>query len=249
MSTATIDKTVLYYDIRESGALITGEKTKRAFLEQKEIVNLTRLGKIMSGDHGRMAGHEDHVRSSAVAICESIHDELAKGNTVLIDDYLRFIPTLRKKVDPETGRPTNESEIGVAVQVLRKMKPDIREFQLVNRDKAGPVPRITELYALKLGAVRDRLVRGQAFRLCGRNLYFDAAMGDTVTLSYTNEGETQSFAVTPTECDPSGMNFAFPTALAEVPAETPVEITLRTSMGVKDGAFSTTSRKVALTAD
>ena len=248
MSTATIEKVLLYYGIRNTGSLTTGEKTKRAYLEQKEIVNLMRLGKIMSGDHGRMAGREDHVRSSAVAICESIHDELAKGNTVLIDDYLRFTPTLRKKVDPETGRPTEESELGVAVQVLRKMKLDIKEFQLVDRDKDSVEPKFTEAYTVQLGAVRDQIVRGKEFRLCGRNLYFDAAMGDTVTLSYVDEGEAQSFTITPTECDPSGLRFAFPAALAEVPDGTELEATLRTRMGVKDGVFSTTSRKIILVA-
>ena len=240
------EKTPITYLVQDTGAYVPGEKCKRAYLEPNGRVNLARFAQTMSGDHGRMAGRASHVKSTVISICEGIHDELMKGNAVTIDDYLRLTPTLRGKVDPETGRPTSESVLGVAVQVLRRMKLDIAEFDLVNGDRTASEPRFTELYTIGLSAVRDQIVRGAAFHIGGRNLYFDVATGDTIVLSYTEEGETQSIALTPTACNPGLLMFAWPAALAEVAAGTEVTVTLRTRMGVKDGAFYTASRTATL---
>ena len=242
MSSSASEKMPITYLVKEMGMRVPGEKVKRAYLEPNGRVNLARFSQTMSGDHGRMAGRASHVTSTVISICEGIHDELLKGNAVTIDDYLRLTPTLRGKVDPETGRPTSESVLGVAVQVLRKMKLDIADFDLVNGDKTVSEPRFTDLYTIGLSAVRDRIVRGEPFHIGGRNLYFDAAMGDTIVLTFSEDGETQSISLTPTACNPGLLMFAWPAALAEVEAGTEVTITLRTRMGVKDGAFYTASR-------
>lgn len=242
---AAAAKTPLTYSVREMGTRVPGEKTRRAFLDAKTTVNLERLAQTMSGDHGRMAGRATHVESTVISIFESIHDELLKGNSVTVDDFLKFTPTLRGKVDPETGRPTAESTLGVAVHILRRMRLDIEDFELVNSEKVVGEPRFTGVLIAK-SSTRDKIVRGSEFRVGGRYLHFDAEMGDTVVLSYVEDGETQSVSLTPSVWDSESMTFAWPAALAEVEADTEVEITLRTRAGVADGAFYSTSRKATI---
>lgn len=246
MSTST-EKVQLTYGVRTVGNIITGETTRRAFPIANGSIGLDRFCKILSTDYGLMAGRESHIRGTITSILNAVLEEMKKGQTVTFDNYLRFRPSFRGPVDAETGKPSAETELCVTVQTLKRMKLEIGSFDLINRDKSAALPKITEIYACLLGAERDKIVRSKDFQLSGRNLYFDAAMGDTVTLSFKAEDdEMQSISATPTECNPASMRFTFPAALAEVEDGTPIEITLRTRMGVADGVLSSTSRTAIL---
>lgn len=246
MSTST-ERVQVSYGIRKITNVVTGETGRRAFPISNGMVTLDRFCKILSEDYGLMAGRESHVKGTVVSIMEAIVEEMKKGNSVTIDNYLRFIPSFRGPVDPATGKPTDQTELCVAVQSLKKMKLDQKNFDFVIKDKSIVFPKMTEVYACILGAERNKIVRGKDFQIGGKALYFDAAMGDTVSISYkSEEEEVQSIAITPTECTPINMRFAFPAALAEVDAETELEITLRTRSGVADGAFYIASTKAIL---
>lgn len=247
MSTTTSTvKPSIVYDIREMNNIQTGEKSKRAFPRPNGVIGLTRLSTTMSSDYGRMSGKPSHVASTIVSIMESVLDELKLGNAVVLDKYLKFTPTFRGKVDPETGKPTQETELYVTIRPLEKMKLECSSFNLVSSAQEVPQPKITNITAWALNAAKDVIVRNMKFKLSGRNLYFDAAMGDTITLGITVDGEPTSLTLTPTDALSDTIIFEFPSMLAEAVAGSEIEIVLRTHSGVKDGALNVTSRKAVL---
>lgn len=246
MSTTETTKFPLPYYINEIINVSTGEKTKRAFPLVNDVIAMDRFCDKMSGDYGRMAGKPSHVKGMICGMMDNILEELEQGNAVSLGEYLKFTPTLRGPVDPETGKPNENTTVGISITPLKKMKLSIENFTLVNRDGESVEPKFTAVYACSLNAAKDVIVKGESFQILGRNIYFDAETGDTVTVGFAEGGEATSITVTPTECNPGAMKFAFPAALAEVADGTELEITLRTHRGVKDSAVSMTSRKAVL---
>lgn len=234
------------YDTRKMMDIMTGEPVKRAFIHVNGTVNLANLSNIMSGDHGLMSGKSTHVTNTVISTLESVMEQLRNGNAVVLDNYLKFTPTLRGKVDPETGKPTSETRLCVTVRALDKMKLSLSDFNLIGMDPDVPQPKITCISAWAKKYTKDVIVRNKDIMITGRNLDFDAAMGDTVTLAFKTEEEPTTLTLTPTDCTSGTLRFAFPSALGESPAGTEIEMTLRTRSGVENGAFNVTSRRAVL---
>lgn len=234
------------YDIRKMRDPRTGDPTKRPFVLSNETINLANLSNIMSGDHGLMSGKSTHVTNTVISTLESVMEQLRKGNAVVLDNYLKFTPTLRGKVDPETGKPTSETQLCVTVRALDKMKLSLSDFNLVGTAPDVPQPKITCISAWAKKYTKDVIVRNKDIMITERNLDFDADMGDTVTLAFKTEEEPTTLTLTPTDCTSGTLRFAFPSALGESPAGTEIEMTLRTRSGVENGAFNVTSRKAVL---
>ncbi len=237
---------ILKYYIGSIGDAVTGEKTKRAFPIVNKTVTMDAFCNQLAGDDGLLMGCESQIKGFLASILVKIHEELKKGNAVSFGNYLRFTPTIRGKVDPDTGKPTSESKIGVAIQPLKNMQLKMDDFTLVDTSGESLTPKISFLRPLATDAQVDQIVKGTGFTLVGKNLYYNAGMGDTITLSYINDGETVTLNLVPTFSSPEMMNFSFPEGLASVAADTEVELTLRTRSGVENGPFSSATRTVTL---
>lgn len=98
------------YDIRKMRDPRTGDPTKRPFVLSNETINLANLSNIMSGDHGLMSGKSTHVTNTVISTLESVMEQLRKGNAVVLDNYLKFTPTLRARWTPRrASRPPRHS--------------------------------------------------------------------------------------------------------------------------------------------
>lgn len=224
----------------------TGEKIKRSFPIANKNISLDEFCAIMAGDNGLMAGKTTQIKGTINSIFGAIYEQLLLGNSVTLDNLVRFRPTIRGPVDADTGRPNAETILGVSILALKKMQLKMDNFNLVCSEGNIVEPKITAVYACVLNAVRDRIDRNKGFQLIGRNFYYDGAMGDTVVVSYTEEGLERILSITPASCTPGAMIFEFPEGMAAIADGTELTITLRTHMGVEDSAFSIASRKVVL---
>lgn len=236
----------LPYTVRETNNVRTGKKCRRAFTQVKQTTTLSRLSQNMANDRGLMAGKPSFVRSFLIAAMDSIVDELKQGHAVTIDNYLRLTPTFRGSVDPDTGNPTNKTEVAIAVQTLQKLKFPIRDFNLVNCGTEVKVPKISCLWSCNIRAPKDTLIRGRRFSINGSDLYYDDAMGDTITLGYLQDGTRHEIAIVPTDCASNAFLFDFPPELENAANGTAVEIVLTTRCGVEDGIISTVCHTVTL---
>lgn len=239
-------KTTLSYSVRNMGNIQTGEKVKRPVPISNDSIGLDRFSEEMAEDDGLMAGKATHIKGFISSMFVKVKDILRQGNTVTLDDYVRFTPTFRGPVDPDTGKPNNETVLSVAIRPLKKLKLDIKDFTLVNRAGESAIPKITSITANAEGDVLDKIIKGTTFTMNGRNLYYNADMGDTITISYTSDGESQSLTIIPNGGSNFVRTFSFPEGLSSLADNTELTITLRTRMGIEEGAFSSASRKAVL---
>ncbi len=239
-------KTLLKYQIGIIGTTQAGEKSKRAFPIINQTVSMDQFCNQLAADDGLLIGCETQIKGFLTSVLVKINEELKKGNAVSFGNYLRFAPTIRGKVDPDSGKPTSETKMGVAVLPLKNMQLNIEEFSLVDASGESLTPKISFLRSWASGAQVDQLAKGSTFSLVGKNLYYSAEMGDTIILKYSVDGEEKIIPVAPNFSSTELMNFAFPTELESVSEGTEIEITLRTRSGVEDGPFSSASRIVTL---
>lgn len=240
-------KTIMNYYIRAFHIAMTGELTKRAIAIANGTVTLDQFCALLAQDNGVLAGKESYIKGVILSIFDKIHEILMEGKIVNLDNLIRLTPTIRGEVDPDTGRPNANTTLGVAVCALKDMKLSIEDFTLECRDGTASEPVFLLIYAPGVTAAgRDKIYRNQVSQISGRNIYCDAAQGDTLTATYTLEGLERSVVLEPTEVSPYGMRFAFPEAFASLADGTEIEITLRTHMGVEESPFSVASRKVVL---
>lgn len=247
MSTVTLDKTLMNYNRTTCNDVRTGAKTLRPRLCSNGTVTSKVLSGSISADYGLRAGKPSHVLENITMTFEGITEWLRKGYRVNIESFGTFSLSARGPVDPDTGKPTAETKIRVIFTPQEYMTFDTDSFELSDNAGSEGNPWISSVRATQLKAESGRIVRDVDTRLSGSNLYFDAAQGDKLTISYVDEGEAQSISITPDEVDSSSVRFKFPVALKEVPAGTALTVTLETHMGEgADAAIRRCSRKAVL---
>lgn len=244
MSEASTKPTLVYY-VRDIHDIKTGDKIKRSFPIVNKTITLDMFCAEMAKDDGFMAGKASHIKGFISNMFSKILEELQHGNAVTLNDYVRFYPAFRGKMDSETGKPTSETLMATRTSVLAGMQVKIGNFTLVNREGSAAEPKFTGVYSSTGGSL-DLVVRGRGFSILGRNLSYNADLQDTVTVSYTNDDEVQTLALTPADVAGGYLRFDFPEALTSVADKTELEFTLRTRLGVEGAAFSVASRKAIL---
>ena len=152
-------------------------------------------------------------------------------------------------IDPVTGKPTGGTTYRVRATPLREMQAPVSEFELTNVATGAPEPTLTTLTSCDPKAVKDVLTRGKDIRIVGRNLRFNAARGDRLTLTYTEEGEERTVDLTPSEVDIVSFRVPWPQGLAEIAAGTAVLVSLSTRADDAKGAVSVASRKAVIAAE
>lgn len=247
MSSGSDGKVDLGYTRKSYVNLVTKTPFERADPVSTGVADIDALSQMIAEDGGYLRGKQTYIKSCIYAVLAGIDKAIRDGKTVVLDGYFKFNGTF-VNLDPETGKPTRETIYKVRALTLDKMQfKASTAFNLSYVGSTTPSPAITDIRVCgALDSKKDTIVQGKDIRLSGRNLYFNAAQGDTLTLSFTDEGEEQSITVTPTEIETTCMKIPFPAALAEVEAGTVVNFTLATRRGVENGPFKSGSRKATL---
>lgn len=239
-------KTPLKYTVHAVNNVRTGKKSNRAFVITNETISLDRFCRILSEDYGAMLGKELYIKGFISSIMEAILEQLKAGNVVSFDNYFRFSPSFKGGVDPDTGKPDENTALRIVVQPLKKMKLSIKDFSLVNQGKMPPEPKISFVYAIAQKIKMNQIMHGVGFCVRGRNLTYHAELGDKVTLTYKVAGKTQSVEIVPKEKSLYDMEFDFPAALNDVPYGTKIEIAFHVCTDSQRGMYGSAHRKVTL---
>ena len=245
MSDAT-NRVTLNYQLRSFWNIDTRKPYMRGDPMSNGVMDLESIAAMMAEDGGYLRGKQDYIAGELRSFCAAIKKVIREGKTVVLGDLLRLRGGF-DGLDPETGRPTGDTVYRVRATPLRGAQFRASDaFTLVKADADAALPAFTNVTICTPGARKDVVVKGQAVRIYGRNLFYSAEQGDTLTLSYKADGEAQMAEVTPTEVEGGALKLAFPQALAEVADGTELTFTLATHRGDADGTVVTASRRATL---
>ena len=194
---------------------------------------------------GYIRGQLEDLKGNANGLIEAVKKLGQMGKAVNLNNWLRIHAELTGTVG-ESRQLTDENELRVRITTLSDLKANVSDFSWQNVEDSGVIPKVEMI--LSPGGKPWEAVKTRGILVTGRNLYFDAAKGDTATISWGEGTSAQSITVTPTESDYSHMLFAWPTALADVEAGTKLTFSFRTCAGVEGGSVYQITKIVTLVA-
>ena len=167
-----------------------------------------------------------------------------------LGDLLKFHPVARGKVKGPFSAFNPETCAGVvsvcALKGLEK-KMDMTRVRFTNV-RLGVVVTVASVMTVG-GTADDILVKSREFDVCGENLFFDAAAGDSAEARWLEDGERKSAALAPKTASLRRMTFDWPAALDDVAPGTILTFVFKTHGGIPDGEMQENRREVKLVAD
>jgi len=166
-----------------------------------------------------------------------------------IGDLLKIYPVIKGTVEgPYSPYNAETCSCVVAVNLLSGIEKKVKteNIRFVNR-RPGLVVTIDKV--MTVGASSDgTIAKSKKIRAVGTNTQFDAAIGDSITVEWLEDGETKSAALTPVEQDDTCLTFDWPAALDDVPDGTDVTFVFSTRIGIPDAAAQVNKITVKLVA-
>jgi len=162
------------------------------------------------------------------------------GNSVVIDDWLRFHGELTGYVDEETRRLGPGNGYRMVVTPLRNFKGKLKDYGFENADNLEG-----RLAVQAIASNKSRVILpGERIMVNGRNLKYSAARGDSVTASWTDaDGEQRTIRLEPEWGSGPAMDLGIPEALANLTAGTEVTFTFRLHVGAAEDAPEQVARR------
>ncbi len=165
------------------------------------------------------------------------------GNSVVIDDWLRFHGELTGYVDEETRRLGPGNGYRMVVTPLRNFKGKLKDYGFENADNLEGRLAVQAIASNKSRTI-DVILPGERIMVNGRNLKYSAARGDSVTASWTDaDGEQRTVRLEPEWGSGPAMDLGIPEALANLTAGTEVTFTFRLHVGAAEDAPEQVARR------
>ncbi len=165
------------------------------------------------------------------------------GNSVVIDDWLRFHGELTGYVDEETRRLGPGNGYRMVVTPLRNFKGKLKDYGFENADNLEGRLAVQAIASNKSRTI-DVILPGERIMVNGRNLKYSAARGDSVTASWTDaDGEQRTIRLEPEWGSGPAMDLGIPEALANLTAGTEVTFTFRLHVGAAEDAPEQVARR------
>lgn len=194
---------------------------------------------------GYVRGQFHDMRGALNGFIEAIQQLGKDGKAVNLNNWLRVHAELTGQVG-ESRQLSDANELHVVITALQDLKSDWTKFSWTNVEDSGVIPKIDTI--LSPGGKLWEVVKTKGILATGRNLFFDAAKGDTATISWGEGESAQTISITPSESDYSHMLFAWPTALADVEPGTKLTFSFRTCAGIEGGAVYPMTKVATLVA-
>ena len=234
------DKTTMEYRVftarnpKTGGTLLRPLVVNRSTLNMRQIVAYAKTA-------GYVRGQTKDLEGLLGGFIQAMQDRALAGYSINVNNWFIVSGQLRGSVG-EDRLLTAANSYHVTLTATKDLKASIDDFAWQRVDE-GVIIKVESLASP--GGVRDEVIKSKAITASGKNLSYHADWGDSVTVSWQEEGETQSAAITPSEQSETYLRFDWIAALAEVPADTYLTFTFRLH-ATKDGAEQVTSRTVRL---
>lgn len=216
----------------------TGGTVQRPLIVERETYYLDQVVQYAL-NAGYVRGQFHDMRGALNGFIQAMQQLGKDGKAVNLNNWLRIHAELTGTVG-ESRQLSDRNEMRVNITALQDLKSDWTQFSWTNVDNTGAMPKIDTI--LSPGGKPWEIVKSKGILVTGRNLYFDAAKGDTASISYGEGDAAVTLAITPTESDYSHMLFGWPAELEEVAAGTKLTLSFRTCAGVEGGAVYTLTK-------
>lgn len=194
---------------------------------------------------GYVRGQFHDMRGALNGFIEAIQQLGRDGKSVNLSDWLRIHGELTGSVD-STRQLGAKNGYKVVISPLKELKRSVSDFSWTNVDEPTESVKVDHVYAA--GSSADGVVeKSKRIVVNGRNLAYDAALGDAVSIAWTDaEGEAQNAALTPVESDAYRMAFEWPVSLSELESGAALTLTFTLHGGVKDSPAQVVVKKLTL---
>lgn len=152
-----------------------------------------------------------------------------------LGDLIKLEPVARGKLKgPYSAYNPETCSCVVSISALKGLekKMDLTAVRLVN---ARPGLQVAFTTMMTAGGAKDgTVVRGRTINVLGRNIQFDAALGDSAEVAWIEDGETKTAQLTPKQADECCHAYDWPTALNDVEPGTELTFRFKTRAGIPD---------------
>ena len=195
---------------------------------------------------GYVRGQFHDMRGALNGFVEAMQQLGREGKAVNLNNWLRIHAELTGTVG-ESRQLTDANELHVAITALTDLKAKAGSFSWTNVDDTGIIPKID---TITYEGCPDnwKIKKSAGFTATGRNLIFSTAFGDSVVAKWTQDGEEKTATLTPSGSGYSFIKFDWPTALADVPADTELTLAFTLHGGTEGGAAYAVTKSVKLIA-
>lgn len=196
-----------------------------------------------------MTGQVENLTGTVKGFFEALKQYCLSGHDITLANWIRVHGELSGTVGESGLLDAARNAYKVRVGALSEFAVPLSTFSWERADGSTVKVNVVAVAAEAGTSPAGQIVKSKAFVVTGSNLFFNAAFGDKVEVSWKDEeGEVQSAALTPKTSGASAMTFDWPAALAEV--ETGTALTLKFTLhgGVKDALAVTRTKSVTLVA-
>ena len=222
----------------------TGLPIRRPIIVNRDTLSASQVVEFAL-KNGYARGQYYDIYGSFNGVLEASKELLRQGKAINLG-WLRIHAELTGTVD-ETQQLTAANMFRVLCTSLLELKENATDYACENVGDTGVVPKID---TITYNGCPDnwKIKKSEAFTATGRNLIFNASLGDTVTAKWTEEDEEKTATLTPSGSGYSFMSFNWPTAFAGIPAGTEITLEFTLHAGVEGGAAFAVTKSVELIA-
>ena len=190
---------------------------------------------------GYIRGQKDDMLGIIRGFFRACKELVDSGFAVNLADWVRIHPELTGALDSETRQLSDDkNSLKVRLTPLSEMKDlSIDDFSWTSTEDTGKVVKVTSI--LGVGDNPNEWTKTKDLFIGGRNLQFNASLGDTCTVEW--DGCENPISLTCSESDYAHIKFSWSALLADLEDETPLTIKL-TSRGGVSGAPAQVIRRV-----
>lgn len=240
------NKTTMHYRVvsarnpKTGGTLLRPVVTNRATLSMSQLVAYAKTA-------GYVRGQQKDLEGLLGGFIEAMKDRSLAGYAINVNNWYIISGRLKGTVD-ETRTLTDLNDYHVTITATADLKAAMSDFNWQRVDDGSVVVKIETI--MSPGGKNGEIIKTKTWSCYGKNLQFNAALGDSVTASWLDatSGEKQSKSLTPTESDYGHMTFAADETISALPDNTEIVLSFRTRGGVEGGAEFPVTKVVTLVA-
>ena len=174
---------------------------------------------------------------------QAMQDRALAGYAINVNDWFIISGRLKGTVG-ESRQLTDANTYHVTLTATKDLKASIDDFCWTRVDE-GAIIKVESITSPN--GTKGEITKTKAIVANGKNLAFNAAWGDSVTVSWIEGAETKTLTLTPSEQSGTYLRFDWPTGLADVEAGTELTFSFRLHGG-EGGAEQLTTAVAELVA-
>lgn len=237
-----MEKPRMKYRVATYHNLKGGNPIKRPIVTDRETLSLKQLV-AYAKTAGYMRGQQKDLEGLAGGLLEAAKDRALEGYSLNFNDWFVISGHIKGQVD-DTLQLKSSNTYHITITASKDMKVGIDNFNWTRVNDSGITVKVDNITSP--GGKPGEISKGNAIIATGRNLAFNAALGDTITVAWKVDGEETTIPLSPSEQSDTYLRFDWPDGLADVNAGTQLTFTFRTRAGIADGGEQVNEKTVTL---